>query len=124
MAFFPNIEWEPKSEIKRFQEDQLRRNIDYCVQNSRLYQDVFFRNHLKIGDIKTLEDLAKIPVTNKEDLFLRNEEFVCVPKSKNIDYITNYGTLGDPVTFSMTDHDLDRLAYNECMSFKTCGRSK
>ena len=123
MAFFPNIEWEPKSEIKRFQEDQLRRNIDYCVQNSRLYQDVFFRNHLKIGDIKTLEDLAKIPVTTKEDLFLRNEEFVCVPKSKIIDYITTSGTLGDPVTFSMTDHDLDRLAYNECMSFKTCGIS-
>lgn len=123
MAFFPNIEWEPKSEIKLFQEGQLRRTIDYCVQNSQFYKDVFFKNHLKIEDIKTLEDLAKIPVTTKDDLFLRNEEFVCVPKSKIIDYITTSGTLGDPVTFSMTDHDLDRLAYNECMSFKTCGIS-
>jgi phenylacetate-CoA ligase len=60
-------------------------------------------------------------VTTKEDLFLRNDDFICVSKDKIVDYITTSGTLGDPVTFAMTDKDLDRLAYNECMSFKTCG---
>lgn len=121
MTFLPNIEWETKSEIKLFQEEQLRKAIKYCVQNSKFYQDLFQKNQLKIEDIQNLEDLSKIPVTTKEDLFLKNEDFVCVPQNKIIDYITTSGTLGDPVTFSMTDRDLDRLAYNECMSFKTCG---
>lgn len=47
----------------------------------------------------------------------RNDDFLCVPKNKIIDYITTSGTLGDPVTFALTDKDLDRLAYNECISF-------
>lgn len=34
-----------------------------------------------------------------------------------IDYITTSGTMGDPVTFAMTDRDLERLAYNEAISF-------
>lgn len=121
MAFLPSIEWESKSKIKLFQEEQLRDTIAYCVQNSRFYQDLFQKNQLQIKDIQCLEDLSKVPVTTKEDLFLRNEDFVCVPKVKIIDYITTSGTLGDPVTFSLTDQDLERLGYNECMSFKTCG---
>jgi len=121
MTLLPNIEWESESKIKLFQEEQLRKTIKYCVQNSRFYQDLFQKNQLKISDIQSLDDLSKIPVTTKDDLFLRNDDFVCVPQNKIIDYITTSGTLGDPVTFSMTDSDLDRLAYNECMSFKTCG---
>ncbi len=31
--------------------------------------------------------------------------------------MTTSGTLGEPVTFAMTDKDLDRLAYNEYISF-------
>ena len=40
---------------------------------------------------------------------------------KIVDYITTSGTLGDPVTFGCTDHDLDRLAYNEMKSFSCAG---
>ncbi|MDR3328016.1 MAG: AMP-binding protein, partial [Prevotellaceae bacterium] len=42
-------------------------------------------------------------------------------QEKVIDYITTSGTLGDPVTFAMTDKDLDRLAYNEKISFLCTG---
>ncbi|HLW07597.1 MAG TPA: AMP-binding protein, partial [Marinilabiliaceae bacterium] len=34
------------------------------------------------------------------------------------------GTLGDPVTFALTDNDLNRLAYNEAISFACCGVGK
>ena len=37
------------------------------------------------------------------------------------DYVTTSGTLGDPVTFALTEEDLDRLAYNEAESFTTAG---
>ncbi len=38
-----------------------------------------------------------------------------------IDYVTTSGTLGDPVTFVLTSGDLDRLSYNEYLSFTTAG---
>ncbi len=65
-----------------------------------------------------MHDLRQIPPTTKEDLQLHGEDFICVEKNRIIDYITTSGTLGEPVTFAMTDHDLNRLAYNESQGFK------
>ena len=62
-----------------------------------------------------------MPVTTKEDLQKHNDDFLCVPANKIIDYATTSGTLGDPVTFGLTDGDLDRLAYNEAISFDCAG---
>ncbi len=111
------IEFGSKEEIKKFQEKKLRELIKYLSVHSRYYKNLFKKHHLAFEDIKTLDDLLKIPVTTKEQLHQYNDDFLCVPKNKIIDYITTSGTLGDPVTFALTDKDLDRLAYNESTSF-------
>ncbi|MBN2236723.1 MAG: AMP-binding protein [Bacteroidales bacterium] len=121
MIKIPEIEQQSKHEIRVFQQKKLQELLQYVSQNSPFYQRVFEENNIDIQSIKTLEDLVKIPVTTKEHLSKYNDEFLCVPKQKIIDYITTSGTLGDPVTFAMTDADLDRLAYNECISFATAG---
>lgn len=71
--------------------------------------------------IQTLEDLRNIPVTTKKDLQLYGPDFMCVTPDKVIDYATTSGTLGDPVTFTETEADLQHLAYNEQLSFQTAG---
>lgn len=38
--------------------------------------------------------------------------------------MTTSGTLGDPVTIALTDKDLERLAYNEAISFECAGITK
>jgi len=119
-----HIERQSTEDIKAFQEEKLAKSLIYLQEHSAFYQKMFRDNAIDISKIKTLEDLQNIPVTTKDDLFLRNDEFICVPKENIIDYITTSGTLGDPVTFAMTDADLDRLAYNECLSFKTSGVQK
>ncbi|MCD4792517.1 MAG: AMP-binding protein [Bacteroidales bacterium] len=113
----PDIEIKKPQEIKTFQENKLVELIEYINNNSKFYSSLFKENNIKPSDINTLEDLKKIPVSTKADLQNKNEDFLCVPKKKIIDYITTSGTLGDPVTFALTDKDLDRLAYNECISF-------
>ncbi|NPA45362.1 MAG: phenylacetate--CoA ligase [Chlorobi bacterium] len=113
----PKIEKQPLSKIKEFQEEKLQEALKYLSENSKFYKDLFQKNNIDVSEIKTIEDLQKIPVTTKKDLQERNDDFLCVPKNKIIDYITTSGTLGDPVTFALTDKDLDRLAYNECISF-------
>ncbi|MCX6283256.1 MAG: AMP-binding protein [Bacteroidetes bacterium] len=118
-SFFPAIERKPSHEIKKFQEEALQEMLSYVRENSAFYKRLFSKHNIDPGSIRHLEDLLRIPVTDKTHLQQFNEDFICVPRSKIVDYITTSGTMGDPVTVAMTDHDLDRLAYNEALSF-TC----
>lgn len=113
----PEIEKKSIEEIKKYQEDQLPGLLNYLMEKSSFYEHLFQENRIDIHAIKKLEDLTQIPVTTKDDLQNRTDDFLCVPKSEIVDYITTSGTMGEPVTFAMTDHDLDRLAYNEYISF-------
>jgi phenylacetate-CoA ligase len=112
----PDIEIRSKAEIKTYQETRLPGLLTYLSKNSKFYAEKFRGNNIDISEIKTLEDLAKIPVTTKEDLQKRTGDFICVDPGKIIDYNTTSGTLGEPVTFVLTENDLERLAYNEYLS--------
>jgi len=117
----PEIEKGTQQQIKTFQEDKLKELISYVSEKSRYYRRAFKNHKISPSDINSLEDLAKLPVTTKEDLQQYNDDFFCVPKSKIIDFVTTSGTLGEPVTVGLTDKDLDRLAYNEAISFACAG---
>lgn len=123
MNFVPEIEKQPLEIIKKFQEEKLRQALEYANEKSKYYQSIFQKEKINVKKIKTLEDLRYIPFTRKEDLQLNNQDFICVEKSKIVDYITTSGTLSTPTTFALTDKDLDRLAYNEAISF-TCADGK
>ena len=117
----PEIETKSATEIKVFQEAKLKVALEYLSNNSPFYKRHFETHQISVSQILTLTDLKKIPVTTKDDLQQFNDDFICVPKSKIIDYVTTSGTLGDPVTFALTDADLERLAYNEAISFACAG---
>ncbi|WP_053991968.1 phenylacetate--CoA ligase family protein [Mangrovimonas sp. TPBH4] len=117
----PEIEKASLADIESFQEEKLRELLSYIQENSTYYQRVFEAHNIDVSTIKTLEDLVKLPLTTKEDLQRYNDDFLCVPRHKVIDYVTTSGTLGDPVTFALTDQDLERLAYNEAISFACAG---
>lgn len=117
----PHIEKQTTAEIKAFQELKLQEVLQYVSANSVYYQNLFQEHNIDISKINTLEDLQLIPTTTKEDLQRNNDDFLCVPTHKIIDFATTSGTLGDPVTFGLTDNDLDRLAYNEAISFDCAG---
>ena len=110
--------------MKALQEEKLRELLVYLKEKSPFYQRLFLENNIDIQSIKTLEDLQKIPTTSKDDLQKYNDDFICVPKTEIIDYATTSGTLGAPVTFGLTDKDLDRLAYNEYSSLSCAGIKK
>ncbi|MBO8465267.1 MAG: AMP-binding protein [Bacteroidetes bacterium] len=113
-----NIEYESPEKIKAFQEEKLREQVHYLMENSAYYRRMFNENGIDPSSVMTLEDLRHVPFTEKKDLQLYNEDFLCVPKEDIADYMTTSGTLGDPVVFAATSRDLDRLAYNEKISFE------
>lgn len=120
----PDIETKSLQSIKTFQQTKLMETLVYLSEKSPYYQRLFKSNNLSVSKIQKLEDLAKIPTTSKDDLQQYNEDFLCVPKHKIIDYVTTSGTLGEPVTFALTDKDLDRLTYNEAISFACAGMTE
>jgi phenylacetate-CoA ligase len=119
--FFPEIEKKSKADIKVLQESKLSATLSYLKKNSKFYKDLFLNHNIDINSIKKIEDLSVIPFTTKDDVQVRNNDFICVDRTKIIDYVTTSGTLGEPVIVPLTDKDLERLAYNEAISFVCAG---
>lgn len=116
-----DIEFRSTAEIEEFQNSRLQSALKYLAENSPFYRRMFATHNIDVSEIRTVADLQRLPFTEKRDLQLHNDEFLCVPPHKVVDYITTSGTLSDPVTFGCTDADLDRLAYNEQKSFECAG---
>ncbi len=119
-----NLHYQTPAVIKEFQEARLKETLCYLAEHSVFYKRMFAEHNIDISEIKTIEDLVKIPVTSKQDLQACNSDFLCVSPVDVIDYVTTSGTLGEPVTFALTENDLLRLAYNEACSFTMAGCTK
>src|SRR6186997_201895 len=110
-----------KEGIKEIQEQKLKQLLRYLSANSKYYKWLFEEYSIDIHGIKSINDLARIPVTTKEQMQERNMDFLCVDPKDIIEYTATSGTLGKPVTIALTENDLDRLTYNEWLSFKSIG---
>ncbi|HRO83708.1 MAG TPA: AMP-binding protein [Niabella sp.] len=117
MNELPSISFQSPAHIKAYQEIRLADLLEYVSINSVYYKELFASKGIDIKSIKSIEDLVKIPPTEKEHLQAENENFLCVPKNKVIEYMATSGTVGHPVTIALTENDLQRLAYNEYSSF-------
>jgi phenylacetate-CoA ligase len=110
--------------ITTIQEQKLQQLLQYVSLHSPFYKELFAKRHIEISEIKTLSDLPKLPTTEKDDLQQHNNDFLCVPAEKVVEYTSTSGTLGGPVTIALTENDLNRLAYNEYNSFLCADGSK
>jgi len=113
-----------QTDIVNMHEEKLKELLAYLSQHSPFYKDLFANHNIDISTINTIADLALIPPTTKDDLQQRNNDFLCVPVEKVIEYTSTSGTLGSPVTIALTENDLNRLAYNEYNSFACADGSK
>ncbi len=108
--FNPEIETMSREEIKELQLERLQKTIRHCM-NSPFYKKRFEEAGLKPEDIKTLEDVRKIPFTTKQDL--RDTYpfgLASVPLSKCVRLHSSSGTTGNPTVILHTQKDLDEWA--------------
>ena len=120
----PEIEKQSQADIVALQEKKLQEVLAYVNEHSAFYKRLFKEHNINVSAIKTLSDLTKLPTTCKDDLQRDNDAFRCVPKSAIVDYASTSGTLGTPITFGLTDNDLNRLTYNEAISLACAGIKK
>ena len=116
-----NVTTQSQEAVQQMQERKLVELLDYISVHSPFYKKHFKKYKIDTGSIRRLTDLVKIPAIGKEELQKQNEDFLCVPKDKIIEYSSTSGTLGSPVTIALTESDLTRLAQNEFHSFECMG---
>jgi phenylacetate-CoA ligase len=119
MKYSSTIAFANRQDVEKLQESKLIELINYVANYSAFYKELFAVNNIQTSDIKSIKDLKLIPVTSKDHLQKRNNDFLCVSSDKIIEYSSTSGTLGSPVTIALTENDLQRLEHNEFSSF-TC----
>lgn len=117
----PSIAFANEAAIRSLQAEKLQEMMGYLAGHSPYYQELFQKTGIDPVAIRSVEDLLQIPVTTKEDIQQRNWDFCAVSRSEIAEYMSSSGTLGKPVTIALTANDLERLAYNEYISFITAG---
>ena len=113
----PSLAFHSPEAIRSEQERLLQKQIAYVATHSPYYKNLFLNNNILPHSIQSLADLKRIPTTSKDDFANYNEQFLAVAKQKIIDWCTTSGTTGNPVVVGLTENDLERLAYNEYLSF-------
>ncbi|MGZ4206025.1 MAG: phenylacetate--CoA ligase family protein [Actinomycetota bacterium] len=128
--FRPDVQALPREQLRALQEERLRALVH------RIFEQPipFFRDKMKAAgldpdDIKSLDDLPRIPRTVKQEL--RDNEaanpplgtYRGAPVSQSIRLSTSTGTTGRPTVITFTKHDLDVEYEAGCRSFMRQGRA-
>ncbi|OGU12182.1 MAG: CoF synthetase [Geobacteraceae bacterium GWC2_58_44] len=108
-------------EISLRQDELLRRHIRYCAAHSPFYREMFDRLQVAPEELRGLSDLARLPFTEKRDLESRHADFLALGERESVDLCLTSGTTGKPVAMLQSAADLERLAYNEEISFRGAG---
>lgn len=110
MYLHPELETLSRSEIEALQLERLKKTVAQCM-NSPFYRKRFAEHHIMPEDIRSLDDLQKIPFTTKQDL-RDNYPFglAAVPMEQVVRLHSSSGTTGTPTVILHTQKDLDEWA--------------
>jgi phenylacetate-CoA ligase len=114
--FWDEAQTMPRPELRRLQEERLREAVHRAWEGSGFFRRRFEDAGVHPDDIRTLDDLPRLPVFRKADL-RRNEaehppigDYRCVGLQGSVRLATSTGTTGRPTFALWTAHDL-RLDY-------------
>jgi 2-(1,2-epoxy-1,2-dihydrophenyl)acetyl-CoA isomerase len=105
------IEIASGDELRALQIERLRKSVRHAYDNVPHYRSAFGAAGVHPDDVKTLDDLAKLPVTTKADL-RDNYPFGMfgVPRDQVARVHASSGTTGKPTVVGYTTDDLDMWA--------------
>lgn len=100
-------QWFKSEKIEEIQLRKLKKLLKNSYFNVPYYHKIFDEKKIKPGDIKSIDDLLKLPILTKENLIKNYSDLISLsfPKSKLMPYSTG-GSTGEPTRFI---HDWDSL---------------
>jgi phenylacetate-CoA ligase len=102
------IETLPEKDLKKLQLERLKKIVSYVYERVPHYRKKFDEAGVKPEDIKSLEDVRRLPFTTKEDLFVDYPYgLLAVPKEDVVRVHTSSGTTGKPKAIFFTKNDIE-----------------
>jgi len=97
----------PREELEALQSERLRAMVKQVYQNNAFYKKKFDQAGIKPSDIKGIQDLHKIPFTEKTDL-RDNYPYglLSVPRNELVRMHASSGTTGKPTVVFYTKNDI------------------
>jgi len=120
--FLQTSQWWSKEKLKKYQLMRLRRLLHHAYENVPYYRKVFKQRNLVPNDIKSLEDLKKLPVLDK-DTFKKhfNEIIARNINLKNTVLSHTSGTTGKPLQFYQSHSELEKERAFICHQWSRVG---
>lgn len=106
--FQPEIETAPREYLRALQSARLIKQVHHCYENVPFYKEKFDAMGLSPDDIKSIDDITKLPFTVKQDL--RDHYpfgLFAVPKDQLVRIHASSGTTGKQTVVGYTQHDID-----------------
>ena len=118
----PQVERMPANELKELQEQKLKELVHYVYQHSPFYKKKFDDAGVKPDDIKTLDDVNKLPFTYKQDLRdTYPTGMFCVPNEQLVRFHVSSGTTGKPTIVGYTKNDIDQWSLSLARALTSIG---
>ena len=115
MAYQDEITHMPHEELEAIQLERLQWTAKHCYDNVEFFKQKFDEAGVKPEDIKSLDDITKLPFTTKKDLRDNYPFKMCAaPQSQFVRIHASSGTTGKPVVALYTRKDL--ATWTECLS--------
>ncbi len=115
MVWDEKFECMPLEELQKFQLNKLQETVAWVYERVPFYKKKLDEMGLTPDAIRCLEDIAKLPVTVKNDLRDNYPFGLCaVPMKEVVRVHASSGTTGKPVTGPYTREDLEQ--WTECMA--------
>lgn len=120
--FQPEVECADRESLRALQSQRLREMITRCYEKVPFYRQKLDEAGIKPEDIKSVDDIKRLPFTTKTDL-RDNYPYglFAVPREELIRIHASSGTTGNPTVVGYTRHDIDVWANGAARALAAAG---
>ena len=111
-----------REEIRAWQNEQLHRIVNQAYNHTVYWKRVFDERELTPSDIRTVEDVKKLPILTKKEIFAHYQEMV--PDNVNqFPHRTERtgGTTGDPMQYLVDENIWGYVSADKIVAWRTTG---
>lgn len=119
-----DLECMPRAELEQHQLHKLRDQLKHVSERSPFYRQKLREVDLRPDDIRTMEDVRRIPFTEKKELKQSQAEkppwgdFACIAPEEAVRVFQTSGTTGTPVRVMLNHRDWHETYYEQFMHFR------
>lgn len=101
-------QWLDPEQIAALQWQRLKRLLDHCERDVPYYRQRWRELGIKVADIRSLDDYARLPVLSKADIRNHFDDLKARSMRKGLLYKATGGSTGEPLRFAYTRESNDR----------------